>query len=346
MKNNTAFYFRKIWILFITAAAVFFLMPQRVYAGEELDPYRFVRISLAGFEPGMSVMLYQIATMSGSTDEVSFMVEAPFDEILDGYGFDLNAMQSQGEFSQIAPVLAEYAYYNTPYFRYDLTDENGRVYFEDLPPGLYLVYPESRYGTPIRPVLMMAPSIDVSSGSWRYNVDASSKSSGNGLPGGGGFVNQGIGRIMAVFSGFDPRPESVTLRIDTSYSTKTVSLSMDNNYVQSFYPELDLADTNISTVSVYGYGDNDYYVEYELSGSMIRAVYTCKASAQNSPSSLTTYGGVSNRTGALYAAKKIMLPSELFRTASDKMPVYLFGGIGVAAVLAGIIIIRKSRGKK
>lgn len=344
------------------------LLPLTVHAGEFIDPGQEATLTMERLPSGVEVSVYKVADMSGSTDSLHMTPSYKFYS----YGVDLDSLDSQ-QWRELAELLA--VYIERDYIPPDHTahaDDTGRAEIGEVTPGLYLVIPESGGGIAFSPMMISVPMLNERN-SWTYNVTAAPKiaNSAGSLPGGFG-QETGLTSITAYFRGFASTPAEAVLKIETLYGDIPVRMNAANNYTCDFGELYSDDISGISKVSLTGYNNDDYEIDFEISGDRIIAAYSCTApplappnmtmssaknSAKNSIMSSETgtaantaeasaSGGGSARNNALYMAKQMMLPAELFRTASDKTPVYVFGSIGVAAVLAGIMIIRKKSEKK
>ncbi len=345
MNMNAAISVKKIMVMILTVILLTAVLSFSVHAddGEAIEMPENASITISGLEPGTTVNFYRIASMSGTTQDIRYALEADFMDL----GNDaLDLLESQSGLQNLAYMAAEYVDSSgsiIPSYTKNV-DDNSEVSV-DVSSGVYLIMPKAGVEMAVAPFIVMAPTLDTSTNSWIYDVIPAIKGGGSGgLPGGLGSSRNLSGRgtalkgIVAVFRGFETSPQNAVLEIETVYGTRTATLNAANSFRYLFPDELYASDIyNISIVSIYGYSESDYDVQYELSGDMILAGISA-----GPPSVIPFSTGVSSdNSRKLFTAKVMMNPTELMRTASDKTPAFIFGSIGAAAVLAGIVIIRK-----
>ncbi len=179
---------------------------------------------------GLQIKTYRVADV---TDDFAFALTGDFKD----YPVKLYGITSQTEWNTICQTLQSYILADAiAYTAVGTTDEDGKVKFEELTPGMYLTMPVTYLGesktTEFQGFLTVIPNPE-EDGSLNYDVTAYPKCSQ--------YVPDGDDRQMKVIkqwkdSGFEEyRPKSVKADIyrDGVFKT-TVTLSAENNWCYSW----------------------------------------------------------------------------------------------------------------
>ncbi len=218
-------------IAFLLGFWVLFLLPMEVFAFSTADATEPVRLGQScsleivyrneetAFS-GAEVTLWQVAAL---TTELSYELYGDFSEC----PVDLTAIKTAGEWSSAATTLYGYAVADGIAAMSATTDAEGKVLFEGLNCGLYLIAPVSSGNTSFSVGLAAVPGID-DSGAWVYDVTVIPKpSETEPSPD----TEYQVTKLWKDYTNEQTRPSSVEIEIYKNGTlAETVTLSGDNNW--------------------------------------------------------------------------------------------------------------------
>lgn len=207
--------------------------------------------------PGVTFELYQVADMDA---DARFALRSPYSTL----NIDINAMKNAADWAAASEAMKALSATETPAFT-GTTDENGRVAFDGLTPGLYLVS-----GAPVviggwaysfQSFLTSVPTRDVDD-AWQYSVLSTIK-----LERSPALIDLECVKVWDDDNRGSTRPTQIEVHLlQDGVQIDKVFLSNDNNWHHIFK---DLPADHVYTLNEV-IGENVYY---EAEYSVVNGVY-------------------------------------------------------------------------
>ncbi len=212
-----------------------------------------------------SFRLYFVAKASETNNGVRYELVSPYDKA----NIDMKDLQD----SSLPIHLTFFAISNSQAYAEKSTDENGKLVFDNLNPGLYLVVPSQNAS--VSPFVISVPQYNSEIETWEYNVVANPKNL-DGNEGGNG--TDAYISVVKKWETDKTHPESVTVVLLRDFQEyEKVELNESNNW---HYRWDNLEENHVWNVVEADVPDG-YTVYYETSSNTVTIIN--KSDSSDSP---------------------------------------------------------------
>lgn len=223
----------------LLALGIFFMMSKPVYAVstdkavEPIDADKDCSLTLTYGDDektfgGMEINLYRVA-------DISENYEFTITERFNAENFNFSGIKNQEAWAEVIGTLNSYITgWGVAFDQQEITDEKGKVHFNDLKPGVYFVkWTHNNAGEKIsgfEPSLITVPSMD-SQDMWDYDVEAYPKSGGSEKD----KILYTVSKLWNDIGYEEKRPESIDVNIyKNGKIDRTVTLDKECNWVYTW----------------------------------------------------------------------------------------------------------------
>ena len=317
MKRNTA---KRIFSMLIIATVCITQLAFGSFA-VSVDKTGSITLTAVGGEDRIPVIgvvcrLYPFASAQADGDSISFSYTDDFSE----NGMDM------GDFSDTyLPIhLAAFAEINSVAYAEKVTDNEGRLIFDNLVCGAYLVVPvgiDDAYLTPA-PFIVCIPMTDEAQNKWIYDIDATPKIEIDATTQEKTYIS-----VKKQWENTDSIPESITVAlVRDGVSVETVVLNAENNWYYK-WEKLDVKHSwNVVEVNV----PQGYEVSYDVSQMTVIITNTLQQEETTEPEETTLPDETT--TG-----------DELIDTGQLNWPVPTFAIAGLLIFSAGWLLLNSDK---
>lgn len=238
-----------------------------------------------------------------------------------------------------------------------VTDDNGRLVFDELETGLYLVIADKciydKYTVIQTPAIVSLPNMEEGASSWNYDVTVKPKTTRYENGGAGSTVSRRALKTWndTNYERYRANEVEVTLLSDGEiYSTVKLNEESNWRYVWGNLPEYDVNGSKIEWAIIEKTRVEDYYVKVEQSGVSFVITNTYKeivpppdtddtanpGDDTTNPSDTTKLNDTTKPTGTTKSNNSNN--SHLPQTGQLWWPVFALIGLGAVVLVIGIVL--------